>query len=293
MLTDCGDVRSKSASLRAQLDELVSSFESREIRFANEVSKMRHKYSSVVNEAMDKARQIVAEAKKTAADELQRASIEAAAVLTAANYERTAWEAEKASVADIQKFKPVVKVNVGGTKFTTSLTTLCRFPDTMIGAMYSGRHELVQDDEGFHFIDRDGTHFRYILNFLRSPETFECDLTGAALKEFQNECEYYGLTELMFPCTLIPSFLCSNVTGLLVTVNQDGNGVWGMNGVPMKLCTRCFTADYYACGLLCSPTESLILNFRDTVQSNGGFLNLAAQPKPSGACRRCRMKYGA
>jgi hypothetical protein len=33
--------------------------------------------------------------------------------------------------------------------------------------MFSGRFELKKDSDGRCFIDRDGTHFKYILNYLR------------------------------------------------------------------------------------------------------------------------------
>lgn len=35
----------------------------------------------------------------------------------------------------------------------------------MLAAMFSGRHELLKEEDGCVFIDRDGTHFRLeILN---------------------------------------------------------------------------------------------------------------------------------
>lgn len=37
----------------------------------------------------------------------------------------------------------------------------------MLAAMFSGRHQLDTDSEGRYFIDRDGTYFKHILNFLR------------------------------------------------------------------------------------------------------------------------------
>ena len=42
----------------------------------------------------------------------------------------------------------------------------------MLAAMFSGRHLTAIDEDGRYFIDRDGTHFRHILNFLRDGETY-------------------------------------------------------------------------------------------------------------------------
>ena len=85
-----------------------------------------------------------------------------------------------------------LKLNVGGSKFETTLSTLTRHPDSMLGAMFSGRHEVPQDDDGYVFIDRDGTHFRIILNFLRTgvldvPESLK------AANELTRELQYYQL----------------------------------------------------------------------------------------------------
>ena len=37
----------------------------------------------------------------------------------------------------------------------------------MLQAMFSGRFDTKPSEDGSFFIDRDGTHFRYILNYLR------------------------------------------------------------------------------------------------------------------------------
>jgi len=42
----------------------------------------------------------------------------------------------------------------------------------MLSAMFSGRHNVTKDEDGRYFIDRDGTHFRYILNYLRDGNTY-------------------------------------------------------------------------------------------------------------------------
>ena len=93
----------------------------------------------------------------------------------------------------------VVKLSVGGARFQTTLATLQRFPGTFLEVMFNGTWRLELDDKGYHFIDRDGTHFRHILNFLREPAHFECELTPCELRELRRECKYYGLDDLMFP----------------------------------------------------------------------------------------------
>ncbi|KAJ1395611.1 BTB/POZ protein [Ochromonadaceae sp. CCMP2298] len=120
-------------------------------------------------------------------------------ILAGAVEEINRWEAEKAALAGVQYFEPIVNLNVGGVRLTTSLTTLRRFPDTMIGCMFSGRHALPLGKDEHFFIDRDGTHFRHILNFLRSPESYKVGVAGAEKEELRRECEYYGIDQLIFP----------------------------------------------------------------------------------------------
>ena len=94
--------------------------------------------------------------------------------------------------ANLAQFKQRVKLNVGGSKFETTLSTLTRYPESMLGAMFSGRHELPPDEEGRVFIDRDGTHFRVILNFLRTG-CLDVPHSDQAAKELKRELEYYQL----------------------------------------------------------------------------------------------------
>ena len=60
----------------------------------------------------------------------------------------------------------MVRLNVGGQIYCTTLSTL-RSEETMLSAMFSGRFDVRKDADGAVFIDRDGTHFRHILNYLR------------------------------------------------------------------------------------------------------------------------------
>ena len=85
-----------------------------------------------------------------------------------------------------------MKLNVGGSKFETTLSTLTRHPDSMLAVMFSGRHEVPRDDDGYVFIDRDGTHFRIILNFLRTG-VLDVPKSQKAANELTRELQYYQL----------------------------------------------------------------------------------------------------
>ncbi|XP_062521752.1 uncharacterized protein LOC134196590 [Corticium candelabrum] len=113
--------------------------------------------------------------------------------------ERQQWEDEKKSMEHIQKFQSsLVKLNVGGHKFTTSLTTLRSQPDSMLAAMFSGRHQLSTDEDGAYFIDRDGTHYRHILNYLRDDTNLEETLPQKKREQIEllKEAQYCQLNKL-------------------------------------------------------------------------------------------------
>ncbi|KPP75306.1 BTB/POZ domain-containing protein KCTD7-like [Scleropages formosus] len=97
------------------------------------------------------------------------------------------------SASAAQEFPEVIPLNVGGTYFTTRLSTLRRFEDTMLAAMFSGRHHIPRDAEGRFFIDRDGAYFGDILNFLREGELPQRERVRAVHKEAQ----YYAIGPLL------------------------------------------------------------------------------------------------
>ncbi len=106
---------------------------------------------------------------------------------------------EKKSMKNVYKFQcSQVKLNVGGHKFSTSLTTLRSQPDSMLAVMFSGRHQLATDEDGAYFIDRDGTHYRHILNYLRDDTNLEVTLpqTKREQTELFKEAQYCQLNKL-------------------------------------------------------------------------------------------------
>ncbi len=93
------------------------------------------------------------------------------------------------------KLADTVRLNVGGTSFMTTKATLCKYPASMLAAMFRGDVPAVVDETGAYFIDRDGSLFGYILNFLRSsrlmvPEGF------AGLEQLSVEAEFFQIEPL-------------------------------------------------------------------------------------------------
>ena len=85
-----------------------------------------------------------------------------------------------------------VTLDVGGRHFATSRKTLLRDKESIF-------HNMLKEGVHHYTIDRDGGHFRYILNFLRA----EGSMTLASLPrenrfliELQNESIYYHLSGL-------------------------------------------------------------------------------------------------
>lgn len=92
-------------------------------------------------------------------------------------------------------FPENIELNVGGKFYSTSVLTLTREPDSLLGRIFSGRQTVDKDGTGKYFIDRDGALFRYILDFLRTkrlhlPEDF-CEIA-----RLRNEAEFFEIQGL-------------------------------------------------------------------------------------------------
>ena len=180
-------LKTSVASQIETLDAMIKDVHSSAAQMDHIMEQVRGTCQSIITTTKQEAREIMADtAQRTKTMEIE--------------YEN--WEEEKKQIASTHNFEPTVKLDIGGHVFITTLTTLTRYPDTMLGAMFSGRHALKKNEAGAHFIDRDGTYFREILNFLRSPESFDnSGFHGRQLRELKSEAEYYGMKDLMFPPT--------------------------------------------------------------------------------------------
>jgi BTB/POZ domain len=92
----------------------------------------------------------------------------------------------------VENYK-IVNLNIGGTKYTTSITTLRKQDKSLLYKWFTLPDEnLPKDRNGDYVIDRDGEVYRYILQYLRGPE-FVYPEDEYALNLFLVECQYLQL----------------------------------------------------------------------------------------------------
>ena len=89
-----------------------------------------------------------------------------------------------------------VNLNVGGQHFTTTVHTLTKDPDSMLAAMFSGRFPMKPAEDGTFFIDRDGTYFRYILNYLRDGK-LSLPEGATFFEEIEAEAGFYQIQGIL------------------------------------------------------------------------------------------------
>jgi hypothetical protein len=104
-----------------------------------------------------------------------------------------------------------VRLDVGGTRYTTLLSTLRKHPGSMLATMFEGLHGevegqrtigLAMDSEGSYILDRDGPLFRHVLNYLRHEGDGEPPLPLGEEDRWllATEADYYMLPELAQEC---------------------------------------------------------------------------------------------
>ncbi|XP_059169232.1 BTB/POZ domain-containing protein KCTD7-like [Physella acuta] len=98
-------------------------------------------------------------------------------------------------------FPPIIPLNVGGHLYMTRLSTLLKFPDSMLAAMFSGRHKIDKDKDGNFFLDSNGIVFEYILEYLRYGTLPPNDKMTYLIFRDAN---YYGLHDLVEKLQLKP-----------------------------------------------------------------------------------------
>jgi hypothetical protein len=106
----------------------------------------------------------------------------------------------------------VIELNVGGVTYATTFNTLQQAdPDSPLASITSSeiRTNFGRDSKNRIFIDRDGTLFRYVLDYLRNkklslPENF------SERDRLRMEADYYRLTGLSQALRQTRPYLSSN-----------------------------------------------------------------------------------
>ncbi|CDH56800.1 predicted protein [Lichtheimia corymbifera JMRC:FSU:9682] len=106
------------------------------------------------------------------------------------------YEHEKELMNDIRRMQTEkIKLNVGGTLFVTSFTTLKKDPNSLLANMFRDQRP---DADGAYFIDRDSTYFKLVLNYLRDlkiPKSVRED--PRVMDELMQEAQYYRIHGLL------------------------------------------------------------------------------------------------
>ena len=84
-----------------------------------------------------------------------------------------------------------------------SLLSCFPMAGSMLHAMFSGRFDTKPSEDGSYFIDRDGTHFRYILNYLRTGQLTVPD-DKILRRELLAEAEFYQVEGMISELTARP-----------------------------------------------------------------------------------------
>lgn len=84
----------------------------------------------------------------------------------------------------------MICINVGGVIFYTSETTLKQYTNFFYGLV-----QAMKSDDEVLFIDRDPTHFRYVLNWLRGSRELPED--SMSIKELIVEANFYCMPDMV------------------------------------------------------------------------------------------------
>jgi len=90
----------------------------------------------------------------------------------------------------------IIKLNIGGIRYSTTWTTLHSFGDNFLTIMISndieGKIKSLKDDKGCYFVDRNGRLFEYVLDLLRHG-VLQVP-SGVSKEILQREIDFYQIS---------------------------------------------------------------------------------------------------
>eukprot|EP01121_Diplochlamys_sp_Union-15-3_P016483 TRINITY_DN560_c0_g1_i3.p1 TRINITY_DN560_c0_g1~~TRINITY_DN560_c0_g1_i3.p1 ORF type:complete len:235 (-),score=42.02 TRINITY_DN560_c0_g1_i3:247-906(-) len=88
-----------------------------------------------------------------------------------------------------------LRINVGGTIFSTTKQTLLFDKNSMLAKMFSSTMSSEKDDTGAYLLDRDPIYFRPVLNFLRTGQLIIDE--GVSSEGVFLEAKFFQITALI------------------------------------------------------------------------------------------------
>jgi hypothetical protein len=122
-----------------------------------------------------------------------------------------------------------IRLDVGGRYFSVTLDMMLKYPNSFFGRLFSGRWEDQIGPDGAYFINRSGTLFHLIVDFLRDGG-LEVDLSELDHAALCREADFYQLKELVE--VLRPSVSVDNWTW-----TETPNGVLSNDGLTLTTST--------------------------------------------------------
>eukprot|EP00808_Paulinella_micropora_P001623 g1918.t1 len=160
-------------------------------------------------------------------------------------------------------------MDIGGQRFATYLSVLQspKARGTVLGALFSGRHELEEKGEPV-FIDRDPFVFRYILNYLRNPKACRFPDNVTEQDALFDDAQYYCLPHDFF-CA------CSETGSCLIEGGPVPSSYWRGNQIVISGAGGTPSDDT---GWLALMNESLPSNLHFDGKSSGSITFQTALP---------------
>jgi hypothetical protein len=126
----------------------------------------------------------------------------------------------------MQQNSQVVKLNVGGKKYGTTIATLTQDGDNFFTTLIKNHEQTIKDSK-YIFIDRDADYFRFILNYLRQPLTWTIP-TNIDIEMLKHEADFYGLTNLLIILNKSNDFVnkYGMYNGFAIRVDSDTFNLW-------------------------------------------------------------------